>query len=207
MKDTHADFLVTCMDFNGDYAIAKEMNLQGIRNQVTFYHPNLYNADFVKANASMLEGGVLLVEIQAAEHKPAPPAVQEYLDYAAAHNVKMTEMTMQGWIAARQFVDALKAAGPQFTWANFVAAWNQQKSYTAGGWIPPIDWTRQHHDPAEGPQFQSQYECANFVKIHNGAFVPIYDAGGSKPFVCFDGHKPNVWQTPTNVSFADTKSS
>ncbi len=202
MKDKHVDFLVTCMDFNGDYAIAKEMKLQGIADKVTFYHPDLYNAAFVKANASMLEGGIVLAEITAAEHQPQPPGVKEYLDYAATHNLKVTELTMQGWIAARQLVDALKAAGPHFTWKNLVGAWNQQTAYTAGGWIPPVDWTRQHHDPAEGVQYQSQFECANFVRIHNGEFVPIFDDGGTKPWVCFDGHQANVWQEPVNLSFA-----
>jgi len=204
MKSANVDFLVTCMDFNGDYAVAKEMGLQGIRDKVTFYHANLYNPEFVKANAAALEGGIVLAEITATEHQPPPPGVNEYLDYAAAHGLKVTEMTMQGWIAAREFVDALKAAGPDFTQANLIAAWNQQKAYTAGGWLIPVDWTRQHHDPATGVQYQSQFECANFVKIHNGAFVPVYDGVGSKPWVCFDGHKPDVWQPPVNVSFAGT---
>jgi branched-chain amino acid transport system substrate-binding protein len=202
MKAKHVDFLVTCMDFNGDESIAKEMGLQGIKDQVTFYHANLYNKDFVQANAANLEGGILFVEIAAVEHQPAPPAVQEYLDYAAKHGVKVTEMTMQGWIAAREFVDALKAAGPHFTRQNLISAWNQQTSYTAGGWIPPVDWTRQHHDPADGVQYQSPFECANFVKVHAGKFVPIFDGGGAKPWVCWDGHQPNVWQEPVNLSFA-----
>jgi branched-chain amino acid transport system substrate-binding protein len=201
MKDKHVDFLVTCMDFNGDEAVAKEMGRQGIANDVTFYHANLYNQDFAKANAATLEGGIVLAQVTAVEHKPAPPAVQEYLDYAGQHGLKVTELTMQGWVAARQFVDALKATGPHFTWANLISAWNQQTSYTAGGWIQPIDWTRQHHDPADGVQYRSQFECANFVRIEGGKFVPIFDDGGKKPWVCFDGRKPDVWQTPVNVSF------
>jgi branched-chain amino acid transport system substrate-binding protein len=203
MKSAKADFLVTCMDFNGDYAVAKEMGLQGIRNGVTFYHANLYNPEFVKANAEALEGGIVLTEIAATEHQPPAPGVQEYLDYAKAKGLTVTEMTMQGWIAAREFVDALKAAGPNFTRAALIAAWNQQKSYTAGGWLIPVNWTTQHHDPADGVQYRSQFECANFVKIVKGAFVPIYDGGGTKPWVCFDGHKPDVWAEPVNLSFAD----
>jgi branched-chain amino acid transport system substrate-binding protein len=204
MKSAKVDFLVTCMDFNGDYAVAKEMGLQGIRDNVTFDHANLYNPEFVKANAAALEGGIVLTEIAATEHQPPAPGVKEYLDYAKANNLKVTEMTMEGWIAAREFVDSLKAAGPDFTWKNLLAAWNQQTAYTAGGWLIPVDWTRQHHDPADGVQYQSQFECANFVKIEKGAFVPVYDDGGAKPWVCFDGQKPDVWAEPVNVSFAGT---
>ena len=203
MKKAKADFLVTCMDFNGDYSVAKEMGLQGIRDGVIFYHANLYNPEFVKANAKALEGGIVLTEIAATEHKPPAPGVQEYLDYANANGLPVTEMTMQGWIAAREFVDALKATGPNFTRANLIAAWNQQTAYTAGGWLIPVNWTIQHHNPADGVQYRSQFECANFVKIENGEFVPIYDDGGGKPWVCFDGQKPDVWAEPVNLSFAD----
>ncbi len=82
MKAKGVDFLATSLDFNGDYAIAKEMARQNVLDKVTFFHPNLYNADFVKKNAALFEGGILLVGILAVEHKPAPPALQEYLDYA-----------------------------------------------------------------------------------------------------------------------------
>jgi ABC-type branched-subunit amino acid transport system substrate-binding protein len=201
MKDKGVDFLVSCLDFNADFAVAKEMDRQAIRDQVVFYHPNMYNHDFVRKNAELLEGDIVLAQITAIEHQPAIPAAQEYLDYARANDVKITEMTMQGWIAARQFVDALKAAGPTFTWANLVNAWNQQTWYTAGGWVPPIDWTRQHTDPAEGDQYRSEFECANLVRVQKGEFVP-YLAEPGKPWLCFDGHKLDVWQEPVHVSFA-----
>ena len=61
MKAKGVDFLATSLDFNGDYAIAKEMQRQGILDKVTFFHPNLYNPDFVKKNAAIFEGGIVLV--------------------------------------------------------------------------------------------------------------------------------------------------
>lgn len=201
MKDKGVDFLATGLDFNGDFALAKEMQRQGIGDKVTFFHPNLYNPDFVKKNAAIFEGGIVLAGIEAVEHKPAPPALQEYLDAAKASNMQVTEMTEQGWIAARQFVDALKAAGPNFTWANLVNGWNQQTWYSNGGLVPPIDWTKEHNDPAILAN-RSEFECQNFVKVHNGGFVGIYDDGGAKPWVCFNGTKPDEWETPVNLSFA-----
>ena len=203
MKAKNVDFLTTCLDSNGDYAVAKEMEKQGILNKVVFYHPNLYDANFVKKNASVLNGGIVLVgDSVAVENQPEIAPVKQYLDYAHSHNLIVTEMSIQGWIAALQFVNGLKAAGPDFTWANLTGAWNQQTYYTAGGWTPPIDWTKQHADPSKVPASRSQFECANFVKIVNGAFVPIWNDGGSKPWVCFNGQNLNQWQTPVNVSFA-----
>ena len=40
------------------------------------------------------------------------------------------------------------------------------------------------------------------MSIHNGAFVGIYDDGGAKPWVCFNGQQPDEWETPVNLSFA-----
>jgi ABC-type branched-subunit amino acid transport system substrate-binding protein len=201
LKAKNVDFLATCLDGNGDIAVAKEMKRQGILDKVVFFHPNLYDAQLVKQNADVLEGGIVLVgEELAVENQPAIAPVQTFLDYAHAHNVPITELTIQGWLAALQFVNALKAAGPDFTWANLVGAWNQQTWYTGGGWIPAIDWTKNHGNPANVAN-RSQFECVNYVKIVNGAFVPVWNGGGTKPWVCFDGHNPTVWQTPVNVSF------
>jgi len=198
MKQKGADFLLTGVDANANYAIAQEMQRQGILDDVTLFYPDLYQSDFVSKFANLFEGAVLLVPIAAVEHQPVPPAVQEYLDYAHAHDLIVTQMTEQGWAAARQFVEALKAAGPNFTWANLVNAWNRQTWFTNGGFVWPIDWTRQHGDPST---VRSEFECGNFVRVHDGKFVPIWDEGGEKPWVCFDGTKPDEWQQPVNVSF------
>jgi ABC-type branched-subunit amino acid transport system substrate-binding protein len=201
MKARHVDFLATALDFNGDYAIAQEMQRQGILDKVLFFHPNLYNPDFVAKNAQLLDGGIALVPVLAVEHQPVAPALQEYLDYAHANDMKVTEMTEEGWIAARQFVDALKAAGPDFTWKNLVGAWNRQKAYSNGGLVPPIDWTRQHGDPNVVAN-RADLQCVNFVRIQEGKFVGIYDDGGAKPWVCFHGQQPDTWEQPVNYSFA-----
>ena len=202
MKDKGVDFLFTSVDQNANYSIAKEMRLQGILGKVTVFYPDLYNRDFVQKNADLFEGAILDVPILAVEHAPPPPALQEYLDDAHAHGMKITQMTEQGWAAARQFVAALKAAGPNFTWANLISAWNQQTWFTNDGLVWPIDWTRQHADPSASVANRSHFECGNLVRVHDGAFVGVWDDGGAKPWVCFDGQKPNVWQTPVNVSFA-----
>jgi ABC-type branched-subunit amino acid transport system substrate-binding protein len=204
MKAKNVDFLATALDFNGDYALAQEMQRQGILDKVTFFHPNLYNPEFVAKNAKVLNGGIVLTPVLAVEHEPVPPALQEYLDYAAEHDMTVTEMTEEGWIAARQFVDALRAAGPDFTWENLVGAWNQQKAYTNGGMVPPIDWTRQHNDPTKSVANRAELQCVNFLRIQDGKFVGIYNEGGAKPWVCFHGQQPDTWEQPQNLSFAPT---
>jgi hypothetical protein len=67
--------------------------------------------------------------------------------------------------------------------------------------VPPINWTFQHNDPGKGVQYQSAFECANFLKIGNdGKFTPFL-AKPDKPWLCWDGKKLETWQTPVNVNF------
>ena len=70
MKDKGVDFLATSLDFNGDYSVANEMKKPGILDKVTFFHVNLCNADFVKKNAALFEGGIVLAPILAADTGP-----------------------------------------------------------------------------------------------------------------------------------------
>jgi ABC-type branched-subunit amino acid transport system substrate-binding protein len=202
MKAAHVDFLSTTLDANANVAIAKEMKRQGLIGKVTLLYPDLYDPVLIQNFADLFEGAIVDVPVLAPEHSPAPPAVQEYLDYTHAHGLLVTDMTEQGWAAARQFVDALKAAGPNFTWANLLNAWNQQTWYSNGGLVPPTNWTIQHKDPSVSVANRSPFECGNFVRVHDGKYVAIWDDGGSKPWVCFDGHQPDAWQVPVNVSFA-----
>jgi len=47
-----------------------------------------------------------------------------------------------------------------------------------------------HWNPSAGVANRSPFECQNFVRIENGKFVGVYDGGGEKPWLCFDGKKP-----------------
>jgi hypothetical protein len=76
------------------------------------------------------------------------------------------------------------------------------KAYTNGGLVPPIDWTRQHKDPTASVANRAKLQCVNFLRIHDGKFVGIYDDGGAKPWVCFHGQQPDTWEKPENLSFA-----
>ena len=90
---------------------------------------------------------------------------------------KQTELAVYGWVAADQFVQGLKAAGPDFTRQKVIDALNTMKAYDASGLIPPIDWTVQHDN-------QVDTACQALTKIENGRFVPVFGSAG-KPFICF----------------------
>ena len=102
----------------------------------------------------------------------------------------VSEIPGYGWIAALQLVHGLKLAGPNFSQQKVIDSLNQDTHFDADGMIVPIDWTKQHNDPA-GPngtanQFAGDYQCMSLTRVHDGKFVPVLTQPG-KPWVCMVG--------------------
>jgi ABC-type branched-subunit amino acid transport system substrate-binding protein len=176
MKDAGVDFITTCMDTNGVLNIAKEARKQSL--DAIQYLPNGYDQAFMKANGQFFEGSIVRVPFVPFETKPRPTGLDEYLTWMEKQGDTPDEYTTYGWINAAMLVEGLRGAGPNFTQQKVVAALNTMKADTAGGMVPPIDWTTQHTDatPPLG--------CAAFVKVVNGKFVPTFVPKG-KVFLCF----------------------
>ena len=83
--------------------------------------------------------------------------------------------------------------------AKVVAYLNTLTHYTDNGFLAPLNWTTGHIDPITHPEARGKEECANYVKVHNGKFVPVFTKPG-KPWVCFQASDPTV-DNPVNKSF------
>jgi hypothetical protein len=136
--------------------------------------------------------------------------MKTFLEWMKKTNKKVVELSMQGWIAANQFVTGLKLAGPDFNRAKVVAALNTEKHFTANGLLAPIDWTRGHTDPLKRLGDTEGLDCSNWVKVENSKFVSQF-AKGDKPWVCFKvADEKRTSKTPmavppyTNESFVNT---
>jgi len=126
--------------------------------------------------------------------------VQKLFQWSRRIGVSVRELTAYGWILADQLVLGLKLAGPNFSQQKVIDALNSLTAYDDNGFIAPIDWTTQHNDPRKDPSVLSKLDCANFVKIHDGKFLPLWDEPG-KPWVCFDRADPTL-DHPQYKSFA-----
>ena len=109
-----------------------------------------------------------------------------YMKWLKKTGGKKNENSLVGWINADEFVTGLKAAGPNFTRQKVVDATNAITSYTAGGIVAPIDWTKAH---------DTDIECYAFEKVVSGKFVPVFGKKG-KPFVCFPSTLTKIPKTP-----------
>jgi hypothetical protein len=116
--------------------------------------------------------------------------------------VKVSELTAVGWQIASEFYTGLRGAGPEFSQAKVVQYLNTLTHYTDNGFLQPLDWTKGHIDPIKHPEARAAEECANFVKVENGKFVPVFGQPG-KPWVCFGRDDPTV-DNPTYKSFVGT---
>jgi len=175
MKSKNVNFVISCIDFQGDLNMIKEAQLQGLDALQTF--PNAYEHKFIKENQQFVNGDYLFTLFAPPfETKPAPKGAKLYVKWLKKTGGKDSENTVFGWINAAQFVAGLKAAGPDFTRQKVIDAVNQMTNFTADGLLAGVDWTKAHTTPGT---------CFSILKIVNGKFKPVYTKPG-KPFACFD---------------------
>ncbi len=194
MKDAGVDFVVGCLDLNGMKTLAQELERQGM-GDVPMLHPNTYDQAFVAEAGDLFEGDIVSVAFRPFEADPGDSQLGDFQQWMKKTGSKITELAMIGWLNADLAYQGLVKAGPQFDRASVIRATNEMTEYTAGGLIPPIDWSRQHEPPTEqDPATHGPAQaCASFVRVVHGAFKLISDPG--KPFLCWDGTNRD-WAKP-----------
>ena len=199
MKDKGVDFIFTCLDLNGMRTIAQELVKQDHRDQVTMYHPNTYNHDFVAANADLFEGDLVFTQFVPFEAEIDSELQRRFFEYTA--DLKLEEQTIVGWLNAHLFYDGLLAAGPEFDRASLMEAVRSFEDYSHDGLTNPIDWNRQIALPNDNPDADYEYRCVNGVQIVDGAFVQWTGEPG-KPWMCWEVVRTD-WHEPEALTFVN----
>jgi branched-chain amino acid transport system substrate-binding protein len=197
MKEKGVQFIMTCFDLQESFTLAKEMQKQGMTAVQSL--PQGYDPDFVAKNAALLEGAIVSPQFVALENQPQIPEIAKLYEWAGKMNVRVHELTAVGWQLAAEFYTGLAGAGPQFSQASVVAYLNSLTHFTDNGFIQPIDWTKDHQDPQKNPAVRPAHDCANYVKVQSGKFVPVYGEPG-RPWVCWARNDPTV-DHATRVSY------
>jgi ABC-type branched-subunit amino acid transport system substrate-binding protein len=197
MKDKGVDLISTCMDLNGAKTLAEELDKQGM-GDVPMVHPNTYVHPFVRENADLFEGDFVSAQFTPFEYDIDSEIADAFFEYTDADS--RNELTMVGWINADAAYTALKMAGPEFSRAKMISAFNTSTEYSAGGLIVPIDWTKQHADPKANPESRSPYECFAPVRVAAGEFEQ-YGGNDEAPWLCFDRNSEGL-DEPTLTNFA-----
>ena len=110
----------------------------------------------------------------------------EVLEYVAKNGGKTSEISYYGWVNADLAYQGLVAAGPDFDQQKVIDATNTFTDYTAGGIVPPQDWSKGHNAPTPDDQSNgNEYECYSLNQIQSGKFVIVGDP--ATPFNCWSG--------------------
>lgn len=200
MKKAGVDMVFGSLDLNGMKKVAEELERQGM-GSVPMYHPNTYDADFVKAAGNLFEGDYVAVGFRPFESDASGTALATYKTWMKKTNAKITEISMDGWITADEAYQGLKLAGPNFDRAKVISASNAKLNrYTAGGIVAPIDFSRQHEQPtaADPSTHGNRPDCFALVKVRNGVFTVVGDKAA--PFLCWPGENRD-WSEPKPTSF------
>jgi Periplasmic binding protein len=197
MKEAGVDFIATCMDLNGMRTLADELVRQDYRDQVTMYHPNTYDVDFVAEAGNLFDGDYVIPQFAAFEYDTGSELKALYDEWVPANDGPTAEQTMIGWINADTMFQGLLAAGAEFDQPKIIDALNNMV-YTADGLINPIDWSRQHTPPTEDdPTNDYELECLSAVQMQDGGFVGFQP----EPFMCWPNNTTD-WSDPVPTNFA-----
>ena len=199
MKEAGVDFIAACIDLNGMKTLAQELERQGM-GDVTMYHPNTYDAAFVAEAGDLFEGDYVQVTFRPFEADPGESQLADFQEWMAETGAEVTEISMIGWINADLAYQGLLAAGPDFSREAVVEATNEITDYTAGGLIPPIDWSRQHEAPTQDDPATngSPLDCFVVVQVQSGAFELVTEPDA--PWLCWSNENRD-WADPEPTNF------
>jgi len=186
MKAHHVDFLLSCLDVNGNVTFARAISQNGLTMHQVWL--NGYDRGTLQVYSSIMNGvyfGLQHVPFEAALAFPGVyPGLETYIREMHKYQPSFTydEVALDGWISAAQFVTGLKAVGRDLTQKKLVAAINAETAFTADGLTTPVNWTT-GHSTAKPPV--PPY-CESVVRVVNDQFVPAFVQGTHEVFVCFN---------------------
>jgi ABC-type branched-subunit amino acid transport system substrate-binding protein len=185
MKNEGVDFLLSCLDLNGNVAFARAVSQNGLTMHQLWLDG--YDRGTLHQYGSIMSGvyfGVQHVPFEAASAFPGVyPGMENYIREMQRYEPSSTydEVALDGWVSAALFVSGLKAVGRDVTQQKLVAAINKETAFTGGGLSPPVNWTTAHSTAKSGkPPY-----CGAGVQVVNSQFVPRVVPNTNQVFVCF----------------------
>ena len=179
MKQAGSNFVLTCMDVQGNVTMARAIQQYGLKATQLWLNGN--DVPTLQTNKALMQGVYF-----ATYHVPftAPtrlyPGLTLYLQQMKKYEPKYTynELAMQGWESAALFVQGVKAAGNNLTWANVIKQTNAITSFTAGGLTAPVNWAIGGHSGHAPPY------CVAYIVARGTQYVPVLNKG-QNVFNCF----------------------
>jgi len=185
MKQAGSNFVISCMDVQGNINMARAIKQYGANMTQLWLSGN--DQDTLNTNQSLMQDVYFYVA-----HVPftAPtslyPGLKLYLTEMKKYepNYVQDEVAIQGWESAALFVQGVKMAGNDLTQANVIKEDNSITAFTAGGLQAPVNWKDAGHKGNAPPY------CGAIIKVSGDQYVPALNTG-KNVFNCFESINPN----------------
>jgi ABC-type branched-subunit amino acid transport system substrate-binding protein len=184
MKEAGSNFVVSCMDVQGNVSMARAIQQYGLHMTQLWLNGN--DQSTLNQNQSIMQGVYFsIAHVPFAAPQSEYPGLKLYETEMKKYepNYVDDELAIQGWESAALFVQGVKMAGSDLTQAKVIAADNSLTSFTAGALTAPINWKDAGHSGHAPPY------CSAYIKVSGDKYVPTLDSG-KNVFVCFDSINP-----------------
>jgi ABC-type branched-subunit amino acid transport system substrate-binding protein len=185
MKQAGVNFILSCMDVQGNVTMARAVQQYGLKTTQLWLNGN--DQSTLDQNQSLMQGIYFYIaHVPFAAPQSSYPGLALYLKQMNKYEPKYAqdEVAIQGWESAALFAAGVKAAGSNLTQANVIAQTNKLTAFTAGGLTTPVNWTTAHTGHA--PPY-----CGAYIQVKGDKYVPVLGSNNSV-FVCFGSISANA---------------
>ena len=185
MKQAGSNFVVSCMDVQGNINMARAIKQYGVNATQLWLSGN--DQSTLNQNQSLMQGVYFYVaHVPFTASTSLYPGLKLYLTEMKRYEPKYVydEVAIQGWESAALFVQGVKMAGSNLTQANVINADNSLTAFTAGGLTAPTNWKSAGHQGHAPPY------CGAIIKVVGNKYEPALNTG-KNVFNCFESINPN----------------
>ena len=184
MKQAGSNMVASCMDVQGNVTMARAIQQYGLHMTQLWFSGN--DQSTLNQNQSLMQGvyfGIAHVPFTASQS--LYPGLKLYVNQMKKYepNYVYDEVAIQGWESAALFVQGVKMAGNNLTWANVIKQDNSITSFTAGGLQAPVNWKDAGHSGHAPPY------CVAYIKVSGNKYVATLNKG-QNVFNCFESISP-----------------
>ncbi len=180
MKQAGADFVLSCMDVQGNVTMARAIKQYGLKATQFWLSGN--DQSTLNQNQSLMQGVYFYIaHVPFLASQTIYPGLKQYLAVMKKYEPKYAtdEVAIQGWESAALFVQGVKMAGNNLTQANVINQTNTLTAYNAGGLTTPTNWKSAGHSGHAPPY------CASYIQAQGTKYVPVLNTDKKNVFVCF----------------------
>jgi branched-chain amino acid transport system substrate-binding protein len=184
MKQAGSNFVVSCMDVQGNVSMARAIQQYGAHITQLWFNGN--DQSTLNTNESLMQNVYFdISHVPFTASQSLYPGLKTYITEMKKYEPGYVddEIALQGWESAALFVEGVQMAGKNLTQQAVINADNSLTDFTAGGLQSPVDWKYAGHTGHKGPY------CLAYIKVQGDKYVPTLNEGNNV-FNCFDSLSP-----------------